>query len=134
MPPPRSSSTPHAAESAGAGTSRVENLGAQGMTRSTNGAVENPGRNVKQKAGLNREVLRSGRHGPKAKFACKRKVAEVDPACASQTCKARGLPPSGQCRPECGPQHSGAGDRRRCAARAFAPAAPITRETAALAA
>ena len=39
---------------------RVEDLKIGNMTRSARGTRENPGRNVRQKAGLNREILRSG--------------------------------------------------------------------------
>ena len=39
---------------------RVEDLKIGNMTRSAKGARENPGRNVAQKAGLNRGILRSG--------------------------------------------------------------------------
>ena len=39
---------------------RVEDLRIQQMTRSAKGTPENPGRNVRAKAGLNREILRSG--------------------------------------------------------------------------
>jgi putative transposase len=39
---------------------RVEDLKIGNMTRSAKGARENPGRNVRAKAGLNREILRSG--------------------------------------------------------------------------
>jgi putative transposase len=39
---------------------RVEDLQVVGMTRSAKGAARNPGRNVRAKAGLNREILRSG--------------------------------------------------------------------------
>src|ERR1039457_5091421 len=39
---------------------RVENLKVKNMTRSARGTRENPGRNVGQKAGLNRGILRSG--------------------------------------------------------------------------
>jgi transposase len=38
----------------------VEDLQIRNMTRSAKGTQENPGRNVRQKAGLNREILRSG--------------------------------------------------------------------------
>ncbi|HEX2820388.1 MAG TPA: transposase, partial [Streptosporangiaceae bacterium] len=38
---------------------RVEDLQIANMTRSAKGTRENPGRNVRQKAGLNREMLRS---------------------------------------------------------------------------
>jgi len=39
---------------------RVENLNVKGMTRSARGTMANPGRNVAQKAGLNRGILKSG--------------------------------------------------------------------------
>jgi putative transposase len=39
---------------------RVENLQIANMTRSAKGTRESPGRNVRQKAGLNRGILRSG--------------------------------------------------------------------------
>jgi transposase len=39
---------------------RVEDLKIGNMTRSANGSIEQPGRNVRQKAGLNREIMRSG--------------------------------------------------------------------------
>jgi putative transposase len=39
---------------------RVEDLQIRGMTRSATGTAGNPGRNVRAKAGLNREILRSG--------------------------------------------------------------------------
>jgi putative transposase len=39
---------------------KVEDLKIKNMTRSAKGGPENPGRNVSAKAGLNREILRSG--------------------------------------------------------------------------
>jgi putative transposase len=39
---------------------RVEDLCIKDMTRSARGTLESPGRKVRQKAGLNREILRSG--------------------------------------------------------------------------
>jgi putative transposase len=39
---------------------RVEDLKITNMTRSVRGTVAEPGRNVKAKAGLNREILASG--------------------------------------------------------------------------
>ena len=39
---------------------RVEDLRVRDMTRSAKGTVEKPGRNVRRKAGLNREILASG--------------------------------------------------------------------------
>ncbi|MDE0670599.1 MAG: transposase, partial [Caldilineaceae bacterium] len=38
----------------------IEDLNTKAMTKSAKGTVENPGRNVKQKAGLNRAILASG--------------------------------------------------------------------------
>jgi putative transposase len=39
---------------------RIEDLQIRNMTRSARGTREDPGQNVRQKAGLNREILRSG--------------------------------------------------------------------------
>jgi putative transposase len=39
---------------------RVEDLNISGMTRSARGSADQPGRNVRQKAGLNRAILASG--------------------------------------------------------------------------
>jgi putative transposase len=71
---------------------RVENLRIQNMTRSARGTPENPGRNVNQKTGLNREILRSGwgllvrRLEEKAPG----RVEKIDPAFTSQRCSACG--------------------------------------------
>ncbi len=62
------------------------------MTRSGKGTVEEPGRNVAQKAGLNREISRSGwgllvrRLEEKAP----ERVEKVSPAYTSQRCSACG--------------------------------------------
>ena len=69
---------------------RVENLNVKGMTRSARGTMENPGRNVAQKAGLNRGILKSGwgllvtRLDQKAPG----RVEKVKAAYTSQTCNA----------------------------------------------
>jgi transposase len=69
---------------------RVENLNVKGMTRSARGTMENPGRNVAQKAGLNRGILKSGwgllvtRLEQKASG----RVEKVKAAYTSQTCNA----------------------------------------------
>ena len=68
----------------------VEKLNTAGMTRSARGTVEEPGSNVKAKAGLNREILNTGWHDLKEKLAYKCRVVEVDPAYTSQTCNACG--------------------------------------------
>jgi putative transposase len=71
---------------------RVEDLKIQHMTRSAKGARENPGRNVRAKAGLNRGILRSGwgllvrRLQDKAPG----RVEKIKPAFTSQRCSACG--------------------------------------------
>jgi transposase len=71
---------------------RVENLQITNMTRSAKGTPENPGRNVRQKAGLNREILRSGwgllvrRLEEKAPG----RVEKIKPHYTSQRCSACG--------------------------------------------
>ncbi len=71
---------------------RVENLQITNMTRSAKGTRENPGRNVRQKAGLNRGILGSGwgllvrRLEDKAPG----RVEKVRPAFTSQRCSACG--------------------------------------------
>jgi len=71
---------------------RVEDLQITNMTRSAKGTRENPGRNVRQKAGLNRGILGSGwgllvrRLEDKAPG----RVEKVSPALTSQRCSACG--------------------------------------------
>jgi putative transposase len=71
---------------------RVEDLKIGNMTRSATGTRDNPGRNVSQKAGLNRGILRSGwgllvrRLEDKALG----RVEKVRPAFTSQRCSACG--------------------------------------------
>ena len=71
---------------------RVEDLQIGNMTRSARGTQDNPGRNVRQKAGLNRGILRSGwgllvrRLEDKAPG----RVEKVRPAFTSQRCSACG--------------------------------------------
>jgi len=71
---------------------RVEDLQISNMTRSAKGTRENPGRNVRQKAGLNRGILRSGwgllmrRLQDKAPG----RVEKINPAFTSQRCSACG--------------------------------------------
>jgi len=71
---------------------RVEDLRIRNMTRSARGTVESPGRNVRQKAGLNREILASGwgllvkRLEDKAPG----RVEKVNPRFTSQRCSACG--------------------------------------------
>ncbi len=71
---------------------RVEDLQITNMTRSAKGTRENPGRNVRQKAGLNRGILDSGwgllvrRLEDKAPG----RVEKIRPAFTSQRCSACG--------------------------------------------
>jgi putative transposase len=71
---------------------RVESLHIKNMTSSARGSIEAPGRNVRQKAGLNREIMRSGwgllvrRLEDKAPG----RVEKVHPAFTSQRCSACG--------------------------------------------
>ena len=71
---------------------KVEDLRIKNMTRSAKGTRENPGRNVRQKAGLNRGILRSGwgllvrRLEEKAPG----RVEKVNAAFTSQRCSACG--------------------------------------------
>ena len=71
---------------------RVEDLKIGNMTRSAKGTAGNPGRNVRQKAGLNREIMRSGwgvlvrRLEEKAAG----RVEKINPHYTSQRCSACG--------------------------------------------
>jgi putative transposase len=71
---------------------RVEDLRVKNMTRSAKGTRENPGRKVRQKAGLNRGILASGwgllvrRLEDKAPG----RVEKISPAFTSQRCSACG--------------------------------------------
>ena len=71
---------------------RVEDLKVRNMARSARGTAQSPGRNVRQKAGLNREIMRSGwgllvrRLQDKAPG----RVEKIKPAFTSQRCSACG--------------------------------------------
>jgi len=71
---------------------RVEDLKIRNMTRSAKGTTEDPGRNVRAKAGLNRGILRSGwgllvrRVGEKAPG----RMEKIRPVYTSQRCSACG--------------------------------------------
>ena len=71
---------------------RVEDLRVRHMTRSAKGTLAEPGRNVRAKAGLNREILASGwgilirRLEQKAPG----RVQKINPAFTSQRCSACG--------------------------------------------
>ena len=81
----------HVSRRLSGGTVVVEALKARAMTASAKGSAEAPGRNVKQKAGLNREILATGWGDLRAMLAYKApRLIEVDPAHTSQTCAACG--------------------------------------------
>jgi putative transposase len=71
---------------------KVEDLRIKNMTRSAKGTREDPGRNVRAKAGLNRGILRSGWGLPVRRLEQKApgRVAKVNPAFTSQRCSACG--------------------------------------------
>ena len=46
-----------------ASTVVVEDLNIRGMSKSARGTAENPGRHLKAKSGLNREIMNMGWHG-----------------------------------------------------------------------
>lgn len=74
-----------------AGTVVVEALNVRDMTASARGTGDQPGKNVSAKAGLNREVLKTGWTSFRMKFEYKAsRVVSVDPACTSRTCHACG--------------------------------------------
>jgi putative transposase len=70
----------------------VEDLRIGSMTRSARGTVAEPGRNVRQKAGLNREIARSGWGLLVARLEQKApgRVQKISPAYTSQRCSACG--------------------------------------------
>lgn len=71
----------------------VENLKIRNMTRSARGTKDAPGKNVRQKAGLNWAVLAAGWGGLVTRLEHKApgRVVKVDPAFTSQRCSAWGI-------------------------------------------
>ena len=70
-----------------AGTVVLERLDVRGMTRSAKGTAESPGRNLKQKASLNRAITGTGWTAFAAMLECKAaNVIHVPAAYTSQTC------------------------------------------------
>ena len=67
---------------------RIEDLKVASMTRSARGTVENPGHNVRQKAGLNRAILASGwsLFAKRLEDKAAGRVEKISPAYTSQTC------------------------------------------------
>ena len=72
---------------------RIEDLRIGNMTRSARGTVENPGTNVRQKAGLNRGILAScwGLFAQRLEDKASGRVEKINPAYTSQTCSACGI-------------------------------------------
>ncbi len=64
----------------------VEDLDTQGMTATAKGDAENPGKNVKHKAGLNKAILSSGWYKLEQCLSYKSSVVKVAPQYTSQTC------------------------------------------------
>ncbi len=73
-----------------AGLVVLEDLNTQGMTKSARGTVDDPGKNVKARSGLNREILKTGWHGLEQKLEYRAEVIKIHPACTSQACIACG--------------------------------------------
>jgi putative transposase len=71
---------------------RIEDLKVASMTRSARGTVDAPGRNVRQKAGLNRSILASGwsLFATRLEHKAAGRVEKVNPAYTSQRCSACG--------------------------------------------
>jgi putative transposase len=71
---------------------RVEDLSIRNMTRSAKGSVHQPGKNVRQKSGLNREILASGwgRLVHRLEDKAPGRVQKVNPVFTSQQCSACG--------------------------------------------
>jgi putative transposase len=67
---------------------RVEDLHIKNMTRSARGTTAEPGRNVHQKTGLNREIMRSGwaRLVRRLEEKAPGRVEKINPAFTSQRC------------------------------------------------
>lgn len=73
------------------GTVVIEKLRIENMTKSAKGTVENPGKNVAAKSGLNKAILDSGwgAFGQQLKYKTEErgaKLLEVNPSYTSQTC------------------------------------------------
>ena len=70
----------------------IEDLNTEGMTRSAKGTKAKPGKNVRQKAGLNREILKTTWSALRQMLGYKAgAVVEINPAYTSQTCRACGV-------------------------------------------
>ena len=65
----------------------LEALNIRGMAKSAKGTIENPGRNVSAKSGLNRKILASVWGTLELCLGYKMEVRKVNPAYTSQTCR-----------------------------------------------
>ena len=64
----------------------MEGLNTAGMTKSAKRTIEAPGKNVKAKSGLNREILKSGWYKLEQCLSYKAYIEKVNPAYTSQIC------------------------------------------------
>ena len=64
----------------------LENLNTRGMTASAKGTADAPGKNVRQKAGLNRAILGTGWHKLEQCLSYKTNISKVPAHHTSQTC------------------------------------------------
>ena len=79
-----------------AGAVIVEKLNTKGMTASAEGIIDEPGKHVRQKAGLNKAILNTGWSALKYKLAYKSaRLVEVNPKYTSQTCSHCGFADKG---------------------------------------
>ena len=118
-----------------AGTVVIEDPKVRTMTRSARGTKEEPGRNVRAKAGLNRVILETGWssfrlnagvQGPPCRDGelgldqpdlCSVRRHERPITQDTGQVSMRGLRPCGSCRPQCSGEHTGLGDWGICAGR-----------------
>ena len=73
----------------------LEDLKTKGMTASAKGTAEHPGKNVKQKAGLNRSILSTGWGQLESYLGERGIVHKINPAYTSQTCNRCGYVDAG---------------------------------------
>ena len=74
------------------GTVVIERLSTKNMTKSASGTMENPGKNVAQKRGLNRSILNVGWHQIETMLLYKaNRLVKVDPRFTSQMCSCCGV-------------------------------------------